>query len=127
MGNVGDDTHKTYIIYTVEVPVEQVEDVDAGVQITVEGVDFLVVGPCSAVMNVEQLKFLYEGCAVDVEASDGASWCWWVGCNMSWFFCGSSDACSRSMVNGRLWFSKKLLPNVVPHQMYFLYVCMLVG
>jgi hypothetical protein len=28
------------------------------------------------------LKFLYEGCAADVEASDGELWCWWVGCNM---------------------------------------------
>jgi hypothetical protein len=34
-------------------------------------------------------------------------------------FCGSSDACNRSVVNGRLWFSKKLLSSVVAHQMYF--------
>jgi hypothetical protein len=37
MGNVGDDAHTTYImIYTVEAPLERIEDVDAGVQITVK-------------------------------------------------------------------------------------------
>jgi hypothetical protein len=41
-------------------------------------------------------------------------------------FCVSGDVCSRYMVNGRLWFSKKPLPNVVvSHQMYFLYACWL--
>jgi hypothetical protein len=76
-------------------------------------------------MNVERLKGLYEGCAVDVEASYSELWCWQVRCNILWIFCGSSDACSRSMVNGRLWFSQKLLPNVVPCQMYFPYGCLL--
>jgi hypothetical protein len=37
MGNVGDDVRRTYIIiYTVEVPAEQVEDVDDDVQIAVK-------------------------------------------------------------------------------------------
>jgi hypothetical protein len=36
MGNVGGDVHRTYIIYTVEVPVEWMEDVDPGVQIRVK-------------------------------------------------------------------------------------------
>jgi hypothetical protein len=44
-----------------------------------EAVDFLVVGPHSALIIVELLEFLYEGCAVDVEASDCELWCWWVG------------------------------------------------
>jgi hypothetical protein len=51
-----------------------------------EGVDFLVVGLCSIVVDVEWLKFLCEGCTIDVEASDGELWCWQVGCNISWFF-----------------------------------------
>jgi hypothetical protein len=29
-------------------------------------------------------------------------------------FRGISDACSRNMVNGRLWFSKKLMSTLVP-------------
>jgi hypothetical protein len=44
---------------TVEVPMEQVKDVDAGMQLMVK-LDFLVVGPHSAVIIVERLKFLYE-------------------------------------------------------------------
>jgi hypothetical protein len=50
-----------------------------------EGVDFLVVGFHSVVMDVERLKFLYEGYAVDVEASDSELWCWQAGCNIWWF------------------------------------------
>jgi hypothetical protein len=114
MGHVGDDKHTTNIIILYC-------RVSSGTSARCrcwcanrgKGVDLLVAGPRSAVIVVDRLKFLYEGYAVDEEASDGELWCWRDGCKITLYFCGSSGAC-RSMVNGRMWVSKNILSTVVP-------------